>query len=148
MASAGGFAATGGSAMLSWVKTMKLPKFRRLMAERAINRGFTSSDEAFDAINDFRGRTTITDANGGTGTVAVTEVNGQKYFGVNSTNLTNADKNLARSWRERLGLTRGQDQVVFHAEAHSLMRADARTEGNLPPNVTLYVGCGLNCTTV
>ena len=45
MASAGGFAATGGGAVLSWVKTMKLPRFRRLMAERAINRTVANADD-------------------------------------------------------------------------------------------------------
>jgi deoxycytidylate deaminase len=42
-------------------------------------------------------------------------------------------------------LTHGQDQVVFHAEAHSLMRAYDRANGNLPQNIVLYVdrtSCG------
>ncbi|EBA11190.1 deaminase [Roseobacter sp. CCS2] len=107
---------------------------------------FGFGDEAFGAISDFRSRTTITDAQGGTGTVAVAEINGQRYFGVNSTNLSDADRNLGRQWRDRLGLTRGQDQVVFHAEAHSLMRAYERTNGNMPSNLTLYVdrnSCGV-----
>ncbi|NTG50758.1 hypothetical protein G6M04_25535 [Agrobacterium rhizogenes] len=72
-------------------------------------------------------------------------MNGQVFFWVNSTNLTDADKDLARVWRDRLGLSRGQDQVVFHAEANSLMRAYERTGGNLPSNMNLYVdrnSCG------
>ena len=41
------------------------------------NRGFGSADEAFDAISDFRSTRTITDAQGGTGTVYITEMRGQ-----------------------------------------------------------------------
>jgi hypothetical protein len=45
----------------------------------ATNRGFASADEAFDAIGDVRSTRTITDVNGGTGTVSITDVNGQRY---------------------------------------------------------------------
>lgn len=82
------------------------------------------------------------------GTVAVVEVNGQKVFGVNSSALINdADKNLARQWRDKMGFNQGEGQVVFHAEAYSLMRAYEKTGGNLPAQMTLYVDrqtCG-NC---
>jgi hypothetical protein len=74
------------------------------------------------------------------GTVAVVEVNGQKVFGVNSSALINdADKNLARQWREKMGFNQGEAQVVFHAEAYSLIRAYEKTGGNLPAQMTLYV---------
>ncbi|AZE86898.1 VENN motif pre-toxin domain-containing protein [Pseudomonas orientalis] len=74
------------------------------------------------------------------GTVAVVEVNGQKVFGVNSSALVNdADKNLARQWRDKMGFNQGEGQVVFHAEAYSLMRAYEKTGGNLPAQMTLYV---------
>ena len=74
------------------------------------------------------------------GTVAVVEVNGQKVFGVNSSALINdADKNLARQWREKMGFNQGEAQVVFHAEAYSLIRAYEKTGGNLPTQMTLYV---------
>ncbi|MCF6178853.1 MAG: deaminase [Geopsychrobacter sp.] len=132
------------AAMKYLVKRPTLLTDELLRNYRATNSTLTP-DNAFDIIRDFRGRTIITDANGGRGTVAVTEINGNKYFGVNSINLTNSDKMLARSWRDRLGLTRGQDQVLFHAEAHSLMRAYDRANGNLPQNIVLYVdraSCG------
>lgn len=74
------------------------------------------------------------------------DINGQAIFGVNSSALLrDVDKNLARSWRDKLGLNRGQAQVVFHAEAHSLMRAYEKTGGNMPSTVNMYVdriSCG------
>ena len=52
VASAGGFAATGGGAVLSWVKTMKLPRFRRLMAERGRGNGNTGDPEQPELTGD------------------------------------------------------------------------------------------------
>lgn len=59
--------------------------------------------------------------------------------GYNSGALLNeADKELARQWRKRLGLNSGDAQSLFHAEAHSLMRAFEKTGGNLPSEMTMY----------
>lgn len=73
----------------------------------APNRGFGSADEAFDAISDFRSTRTITDAQGGTGTVSITEINGQRYVGVNSTNFTEADRALSKQWEAEIGILLG-----------------------------------------
>ena len=76
----------------------------------------------------------------GLGTVSFVEVNGRRVFGVNSTALVrDVDKNLARAWRTRLGFNQGQAQALFHAEAHSLMRAYQKTGGKLPRELTLHV---------
>ncbi len=111
---------------------------------------------AFETIDNFRrlkgGMSELGDSipmiGDGMGTVAVVEVNGNKVFGVNSSALVNdVDKNLGRKWRDLIGFTRGQDQVVFHAEAHSLMRAFEKSSGQLPSELKMYVDrktCG-NC---
>ncbi|MCQ2995017.1 hemagglutinin repeat-containing protein [Pseudomonas syringae] len=115
-----------------------------------------TDDNAFDTIDAFRSHKKGMEELGDTipvrgdnlGTVAVVEVNGQKVFGVNSSALLNdADKNLGRQWREKMGFNQGEGQVVFHAEAHSLMRAYEKTGGKMPSEMTLYVDrktCG-NC---
>ncbi|MCH5599228.1 deaminase [Niabella ginsengisoli] len=74
----------------------------------------------------------------GRGTVAFVEVNGEKVFGVNSTLLGEGDKDLGRSWRDKIGLGAGKSQVFFHAEANSLMNAHAKN-GGLPSKMTMYV---------
>jgi hypothetical protein len=114
-----------------------------------------TSDNAFDLIDQFRGKKTGMDPLGdhipfkgdGNGTVAFVDVDGQPVFGVNSSALIrDADKNLARQWRDQLNLGRGKDQVFFHAEAHSLMRAYEKTGGNMPSRVNMYVdrlSCGI-----
>lgn len=80
------------------------------------------------------------------GTVAVIDINGKPVFGVNSSALIrDKDKNLGRQWRTKLGLNRGQAQVVSHAEAHSLMRAYQKTNGQMPKTVNMHVdrlSCG------
>ena len=108
------------------------------------NRGFGSADEAFDAISDFRSTRTITDAQGGTGTVYITEINGQRYVGVNSTNFTDADRALSKKWEAELGIPAGpagnfQRQTLYHAEANTLMKIYNDTGGQMPSNVTIYV---------
>lgn len=76
----------------------------------------------------------------GLGTVAYVEAGGRRVFGVNSTSLVrDVDKNLARTWRTKLGFNAGQAQALFHAEAHSLMRAYEKLNGAMPKNITMYV---------
>ena len=76
----------------------------------------------------------------GLGTVAFVEAGGKRVFGVNSTALVrDIDKNLARTWRDRLGFNAGQAQSLFHAEAHSLMRAYEKLGGAMPKQLTMYV---------
>lgn len=86
----------------------------------------------------------------GRGTVAFVDVGGRPIFGVNSSVLIrDADKELGRSWSRHLGLGRGKDQVFWHAEGHSLMRAYKKTNGQLPSRLTMFVdrsSCA-NCRT-
>ena len=104
-------------------------------------------ENAFDIIDQFRSKKGGLDPLGdylpvkgdGKGTVAFVDLGGKPVFGVNSSVLVkNADKNLGRYWRDRIGFTKGQDQVVWHGEAHSLMRAHQKTGGNMPTNLTMY----------
>jgi hypothetical protein len=123
----------------------------------ATNKVFTK-DNAFDTIDQFRTKKGGLDELGdsipikgdGNGTVAFVEVNGKPIFGVNSSTLVrDADKNLGRSWIDRLGLSKGKDQIVWHGEGHSLMRAYEKTGGKLPENMTMFVdrvSCA-NCRT-
>ena len=115
-----------------------------------------TADNAFDTIDQFRKNKTGFDELGdtipvrgdGQGTVAFVDVGGTPIFGVNSSTLVNdVDKNLSREWRDRLGFNQGEGQVVFHAEAHSLIRAFDKSDGNLPSTINLFVDrqtCG-NC---
>lgn len=114
-----------------------------------------TDSNAFSIIDVFRGHKKGMEALGDRipikgdqlGTVAVIEVDGRKIFGVNSSALiNNSDKELGRQWRDVVGLSKGKDIVVFHAEAHSLMRAYEKTGGNLPAKMTMYVDrltCGI-----
>ena len=113
----------------------------------APNRGFTK-DTAFDTIDQFRSQKggldelgdSIPSKGDGQGTVAFVDVDGKPVFGVNSSTLVrDADKNLGRSWIDRLGLGRGEGQIVWHAEGHSLMRAYEKTGGNMPSYVNMFV---------
>lgn len=123
----------------------------------APNRTFTK-DNAFETIDQFRSRKGGFDELGdsipikgdGQGTVAFVDVGGKPIFGVNSSALVrDVDKNLGRSWRDRLGLGQGEGQIVWHAEGHSLMRAYEKTGGNMPSSVNMFVdriSCA-NCRT-
>jgi hypothetical protein len=112
-------------------------------------------EAAFGTIDRFRKKvglpqlgSAIPKIGDGKGTVAFVEVNGKKIFGVNSSVISNDLKNLGRKWRDKIGLGRGKDQVFFHAEAHSLMRAYEKV-GALPKEMKMYVdrfSCG-NCQT-
>ncbi|NIF05929.1 hypothetical protein F3J23_10800 [Chryseobacterium sp. Tr-659] len=85
----------------------------------------------------------------GNGTVAFVDLDGKKIFGINSSLLSDSSKNLGRKWKEILGLGRGKDQVLFHAEGHALMRTYERLGGSMPKEMTMYVdrySCG-NCQT-
>lgn len=111
---------------------------------RARQQENAAAEAAFDAIADFRSTRRITDSRGRRGTVSITEVNGQHYVGVNSANFTDADRALAKSWETDLGVPRGPAgnfarQVLYHAEAHTLMQIYQDSNGQMPTELTLYV---------
>ena len=108
--------------------------------------GDPTRNAAFQQIETFRTQmadagTPITDANGGYGTVSAIAGPDGQVLGVNSTNFTQADLEMARAWRDRLDIpsTSGRAQFLFHAEAHSLMQLHQRRGGDMPAEVTLYV---------
>lgn len=110
----------------------------------AIEQENAAAEAAFDAIADFRSTRRITDSRDGPGTVSITEVNGRQYIGVNSANFTDADRALAKSWETDLGVPRGPAgnfarQVLYHAEAHTLMQIYEDADGQMPAELTLYV---------
>lgn len=74
----------------------------------------------------------------GNGTVSLFKHNRQNTFGVNSSLLSDNSKDLARKWRKQLGFGNGKAQFLFHAEAHSLMRAYDKF-GSFPKNVDIFV---------
>ncbi len=103
-----------------------------------------AAEAAFDAIADFRATRHITDSKGGAGTVSITEVDGQRYIGVNSENFDEADRERARQWEGTLGIQAGRPgsfarQALYHAEAHTLMQIYENTDGEMPAELTLYV---------
>lgn len=103
-----------------------------------------AAEAAFDAIADVRANRRITDSRGGRGTVSITEVNGQTYVGVNSTNFTEEDRALAQSWENALEIPAGPAgrfarQVLYHAEAHTLMQIHRDSGGQMPAEMTIYV---------
>jgi len=128
-----------------------------------------SPAEAWQAIDRFRSHTRglpplgdrVPVPRDGLGTVALVDLRGRLYFGVNSSELSEASKDLGRQvfglmrskglWEGAGSIPRwygdGAAQVLTHAEAHALMRAWASNGGTLPKEITLYVDrytCG-NC---
>jgi len=103
-----------------------------------------TDDTARQAITDLRSTVAIGDTTRGVeegaGTVALIEVDGQRLFGVNSGNLPDGDLELARAWAETLGISSPfAQQMVFHAEAHALMRMHQQLGGQMPAEVVMYV---------
>ena len=97
--------------------------------------------DAWKAIDDFRERTYgfeplgdyIPKQGDGKGTVSFIEINGEKIFGVNSSQLSQLEKKLGRDYFEKMkkagSSMRGrwygdsQAQILTHAEGHALMKA-------------------------
>lgn len=116
-----------------------------------------SREEAFKLIDEFRRLAKGLEPLGGKipargdalGTVALTEGEGQRFFGVNSSLLSDSSKDLGREvfsmmWEQGLlkGATsygQGAAQVLTHAEADSLMRMWKRLGTRMPAKVTVYV---------
>ena len=81
-------------------------------------------------------------------TVAVIEINGERFFGVNSTIRNNAGNNLGRIYFEQMSTENlfdrakwyggGQAQVLTHAEGHALMEAYAKYGDAIGNKVTIY----------
>ena len=83
-------------------------------------------------------------------TVAMVEINGKRFYGVNST-ITEQSRNSTRAlrqkwlnkiewapYKEKTPKHLGHAQSLTHAEAHSLIRAYERL-GSMPSKVTMYV---------
>ena len=87
----------------------------------------------------------ILGSHGGNGVVAMLRIGGKKVFGVNSANLAEDTKDLARGWRDILNFgNAGDNQVFWHVEATALMRAYAQNKG-LPTELTMFAdkaACG------
>lgn len=106
-----------------------------------------SSQAEFDLIEAFKraaeiNGTPIVSKSGKRGTTVVIHVDGTTYFGVNSTPLTEAEKALAKQWRDEFGWSgpqeRVQAQMLFHAEAQALMRAYIAQGGEMPKNIKMH----------
>jgi hypothetical protein len=77
------------------------------------------------------------------------ENEGKQFFGVNSSILSDASKDLGRevfTMMQKEGLLKGATaygqgaaQVLTHAEAHSLMRMWQKLGPNMPAEVTIFV---------
>jgi hypothetical protein len=116
-----------------------------------------TDDEAFALIDKFRSKANGLEPLGGRipvkgdglGTVAIVETPGRKFFGVNSSLLSDASKDLGRDFFQVMkskGLLEGASaygngaaQVLTHAEAIALMRAWKFNGGKLGSEVTLFV---------
>ena len=120
--------------------------------------------DAWKAIDEYRSRTngleplgdTIPTKGDNNGTVAFVEVNGNKVFGVNSSLLSDADKDLGRKYFAEMKQAgyfenvdiygRGSGQVFTHAEGYSLMKAYSIYGDDIGNNVTIYCDrstCGI-----
>ena len=85
----------------------------------------------------------------GLGTVALAENEGRQFFGVNSSILSDASKDLGREVFKKMqqqGLLKGATaygqgaaQVLTHAKAHSLMRMWQKLGMNMPAEVIIFV---------
>ena len=106
----------------------------------------------YDSISNFRKKAKLQPYNLDSGdTVALIEINGNKYFGVNS-QITNesqlAQKPLREKWlnevewvppKKKRPKHLGQAQSLTHGESHSLIRAYERNNGQLPKEINMYV---------
>jgi hypothetical protein len=103
--------------------------------------------EGYDLIKKFREKAGLDPYSAKSGdTVAMLDVNGRKFFGVNS-RLSPASLPLRRTWFEKIEWQptkakkpdhMGRAQSMTHAEAHSLLRAKERL-GSLPEKLEMYV---------
>ena len=85
----------------------------------------------------------------GLGTVSFIENGGKRFFGVNSSLLSDVSKDLGRkvfTMMQDQGYLKGATaygngaaQVLTHAEAHSLMRMWQKLGPNMPAEVTIFV---------
>lgn len=109
------------------------------------NNGITGLDgsNAGRVINQYRSNAQppISDASGGVGTVAMVEVNGQTFVGVNSHNLNGGEgMALNRAIAQDAGIASNSfsNQTAFHAETHALLQAREANGGTMPEAVTIY----------
>ncbi len=113
--------------------------------------GSSSINDMYDRIAKFREKAGLQPYSIDFGdTVAMVEVNGKHYFGVNSTISEQskiATRPLRQKWLEKIQWSSykqstpkhlGHTQSLTHAEAHSLIRAFER-QGSMPKKVTMYV---------
>jgi len=122
--------------------------------------GYNGTDEeieqAWIRVDEFRTDTNGLESLGDTipekgdkrGTVAFIEVNGEKIFGVNSSLLSDAEKNLGRRYfaimqengyfKDVHRYGQGSSQVFTHAEGYALLKAYEISGGNLGEKVIIY----------
>ncbi len=108
----------------------------------------------FESINEFRRINSLPEYayKLPTGTIAFTEINGQKIFGANTTlgeaklgGNNRAMREQALTDLQKLGKLQGQrygskdTMFLTHAEAESLIKAAAENGGKLPKEVEMYV---------
>ena len=118
----------------------------------------SGNSEAWKAIDEFRIQRgleplgdRIPSRGDGLDTVAFVEFNGERIFGINSSRLSELEKDLGRDFFRRMRANyfpstsrygQGATQVLTHAEAHALMQAfeEAKKIGqSLGAEVTLFV---------
>ncbi len=123
-----------------------------------------SGSNPWKVIDEYRAMTeglrplgdTIPKRGDGNGTVAFTEVNGEKIFGVNSSLLSKTDKMLGKQYFADMknagyfsnvkAYGSGSGQVFTHAEGYLLMRIHSIYSDNMPQNITIYCDrriCGI-----
>lgn len=135
---------------LEWMKAEA--KYSKVAPKNAL-----TPAKAFEEIDEFRRLGTGLEPLGprvpvkgdGLGTVALIENEGRQFFGVNSSILSDASKDLGRevfSMMQKQGLLKGATaygqgaaQVLTHAEAHALMRMWQKLGPNMPAEVTIFV---------
>jgi len=132
----------------SAIVTTKKPEGRMSITDRIAKR---NRENGYNEIKKFREREGIQPYSEDSGdTVARIEVEGQAFFGVNSTitpKFEEATKELRQKWFEKVKWVPpkknvpkhlGHVQSLTHAESHSLIEAFEKL-GKLPQKITMYV---------
>ncbi len=85
---------------------------------------------------------TVSDREGGTGTVSVVEANGQVFFGLNGDNYPSDshERSYTQQFqKDNFKLKKGQNQFLYHAEAQSLLRLAEALGDQIPAELVLHV---------
>lgn len=132
----------------SAIVTTKKPEGRMSFTDRIAKRNI---EDGYSEIKKFREREGIQPYSEDSGdTVARIEIEGQAFFGVNSSitpKFQDATKELRQKWFEKVNWVPpkknipkhlGHVQSLTHAESHSLIEAFEKL-GKLPQKITMYV---------